>query len=792
MKKITKFMKLIMVSVMVFSQFGTSFKVLADTISFNSNIKVNINEVMNENNLYVDHLSLNYGSGNFDETTNNEDGSTNDKNYDVVLTSNYTYLDGSVVTENKTIVKTGKELNGNNIYDFTYGKFNFDGNFMLDFKILENGVEIYSEKLEYSITNNSKGIYGTLLGDKEIISLEDNTYNVDEPRIYTQKLGIRTGELSPLESYAISVNGTSVGNYTGEEITNIKFDGSTTDLSNVFGGDYTYTDNITLSNDSGTIYSYDYTANIKYNKNNDNELYNLTGLDFYNGYLFVNAKNYDKSMEVMKVRNLLDIFNQSNISVVVKDSNGTIVTDNDSELYNNYVVELTNGNTISYIVVVVGDANNDNIFDRTDLNLTIDGYLNSTNMPSMDVYAEEDNEEFGNITFGDVRILNNMLRNEPITEYEDNKNLNLVIGEVPTNVFVGDKFEVSVVINSDNVDDYIDGIDALVSTNDKLTLTDVKFNNTFSGNYKDDHIVGIGDALHDTDVVVTLVFTANSVGIGSASISGEVSKVYDIYDFEDLGFDVQIIRNISSNNDLASLNSSVGTFDKDFDRDVTSYTLTVPYDTESVILSGSTFDVNATVTGFILYELNNDETTANITVTAEDGSTKVYTVRIVKDVKPEVTTSNISYNYNYVSSSNNYLKTLEITDYDIVFDKLVNEYKVRVDSDVDSLDIKAIAEDNRASVEITGNEKFKTGDNTVIIKVTAENGDVNEYKLVVNKKAPKKNAITVTDDSSNTAEKVVIIVLIILVVLGLLYLIFKKDDEEEVQMQKDDKNKNKK
>lgn len=789
MKKIIKIMKLIMVSIMAFSQLGTSFKVLADTISLNSNIKVNLSEVMDENNLYVDHLSLSYGNGNFDEVTDNDDGTFDDKNYDVVLTSSYTYLDGTVVTDNNTIVKTGKELNNDNIYDFTYGKFNFDGTFKLEFKILENGVVIYSEDLDSSIKNNSKGVYGTLFGEEEIAPIEDNIYNVNIPLNYTQKLGVRVGELSPEESYLVSVNGTSIGTYTGEELISAKFDGRTTDLTNVFGGEYTsYTDTITLSNDLGVVYSYDYTANIKYDKNNDNELYDLTGLEFNNGYLFINAKNYDKNLDVMKVSDLLDKFIQSNISVIVKDSNGILVTDNDSELYNNYVVELTKGNTISYTVVVVGDANNDNIFDRNDLGLTIDGYLNGTNMPSMDVYTSNDDEEFGTITFDDVRVLNNALRENPITDYEDNNNLKLSIGSVPSNVFVGDSFEVNVIVNSDDASDYIDGINALVSVNDKLMLTDVKFNDTFSGNYKDGHVVGVGDTLYNDDIMLTLVFTATDIGIGSASISGEVSKVYDAYDFEDLGFDVQIIRNISSNNDLASLNSNVGTFDREFDRDVTSYTLTVPYDTESVILSGSTFDMYSTVSGLVLYELTSDETIATITVTAEDGSTKVYTVRIVKEAKPVVTTSNISYVY----SSNNYLKTLEIADYDIDFDKLVNEYRIRVDSDANSLDIKAIAEDNRASVEITGNENFKTGDNTVIIKVTAENGDVNEYKLIVNKKAPKKNAVTVTDDSSNTAEKVVIIVLIVLVVLGLLYLIFKKDDEDEVPVQKDDKSKNKK
>ena len=788
MKKITKIMKLIMVSIMAFSQLGTSFKVLADTISENSNIKVNLSEVMDENNLYVDHLSLSYGNGNFDEVTDNDDGTFNDKNYDVVLTSSYTYLDGTVVTDNNTIVKTGKELNNDNIYDFTYGKFNFDGTFKLEFKILLNGALIYSENLDSSIKNNSKGVYGTLFGEEEIAPIEDNIYNVSMPLSYTQKLGVRSGELSPEESYLVSVNGTSIGTYTGEELISAKFDGRTTDLTNVFGGKYTYTDTITLSNDLGTIYSYDYTANIKYDKNNDNELYDLTGLDFNNGYLFINAKNYDKNLDVMKVGEILDKFSQSDISVVVKDSDGILVFDNDSELYNNYVIELTKGKTISYTVIVLGDANNDNVFDRNDLGLTIDGYLSGTNMPSMDVYTSNDDEEFGTITFDDVRVLNNALRENPITDYEDNNNLKLSIGSVPSNVFVGDSFEVNVIVNSDDASDYIDGINALVSVNDKLMLTDVKFNDTFSGNYKDGHIVGVGDTLYNDDIMLTLVFTANSVGNGSAIISGEVSKVYDTYDFEDLGFDIQIIRNISSNNDLASLNSNVGTFDREFDRDVTSYTLTVPYDAESVILSGSTFDIYSTVSGLVLYELTSDETIATITVTAENGSTKVYTVRIVKEAKPVVTASNISYIY----SSNNYLKALEIDGYDIDFDKLVTEYIIKVSSDVKSLDIKAIAEDSRASVEITGNENFKTGDNTVTITVTAENGDVKVYKITVNKKAPKKSAVTVTDDSSNTAEKVVIIVLIVLVVLGLLYLIFKKDEEEEVVTVKEDKSKNKK
>ena len=242
---------------------------------------------------------------------------------------------------------------------------------------------------------------------------------------------------------------------------------------------------------------------------------------------------------------------------------------------------------------------------------------------------------------------------------------------------------------------------------------------------------------------------------------------------------------ISSNNNLSSLKASVGTFDIAFDKDVTVYTLTVPYGTESVILSGRLEDVTSTIDGLIEYKLTDDKTTANITVVAEDGTIKVYTVYIIKEAKPENVATPVTYYY----SSNNYLKSLEIDGYEITFNKETNEYKITVKSDVTSLDIKAIPEDSRARVEITGNEKFKKGNNTVTITVTAEDGSTREYKITANKESEKKEALTEIEGNSNTAEKVVIIILIILVVLGLLYLIFKKDEQEvaTVEIKKEQK-----
>ena len=87
-------------------------------------------------------------------------------------------------------------------------------------------------------------------------------------------------------------------------------------------------------------------------------------------------------------------------------------------------------------------------------------------------------------------------------------------------------------------------------------------------------------------------------------------------------------------------------------------------------------------------------------------------------------------------SNNKNLKSLTISgDYELTpkFDKDVTEYTLNVGSDINSIDIKANAEDSSAKVEITGNDKLLAGENTIKIKVTAEDGTVRTYKINVTK-----------------------------------------------------------
>ena len=85
-------------------------------------------------------------------------------------------------------------------------------------------------------------------------------------------------------------------------------------------------------------------------------------------------------------------------------------------------------------------------------------------------------------------------------------------------------------------------------------------------------------------------------------------------------------------------------------------------------------------------------------------------------------------------SSDNYLKFLDVDDYDITpkFDKDTLEYKLDLDSDVTKINIKAEANDENANIKGIGEVAVSEGINTINIVVTAENGNERTYKIIAN------------------------------------------------------------
>ena len=696
-------------------------------------------------------------------------------------------------------------------------------------EITNNDTEIKEETKELVVT----GYLMNTLDDSIVDGTENEgvfEYNVAAGK-YRQILTISGDKLEDTKSYSVKVNDNDSVVMTGMELKTATIEGSEIDLTNSYNTIIEYTDKIVItevSEDTETeALTLEYKAKVTYEVEGnsfDEALNNLyEEYVFEKGNFIVNAKELPLLPTVPTMEYLYSLLNENNgIKLEVFDKDNNLVTlkeeetpvdgetsdeeeisgEGDSSLEdtpvsetlikNGYTLKFTKGlSEASYKVYVMGDITDDSTFNTDDMKPTMEGYLNEEMIPTMDLYptsheteveGEYEEDPFGTITFEDIMTINGYLNNSE--KERENTDLSLVFGSDTEDLYVGDTFRASLVVNSTDLEDYINGIDGLITYSDNLKLMNVLFNENLIGTYNEDgRFVGAGTELTNGTTIVTFEFLAFGEGEGTVTLNGSVANDMIINEFEEVSISVNITRKSSINN-LYSLDASVGTFDIVFDKDITVYTLTVPYDTKEVILSGSLEDTLSTVDGLYKYELSEDKTTAIITVTAEDGSTKVYTVYIIKE-KPPVVPTPVVYYY----SSNNYLKTLEAKGYEIKFDRDTLEYELSVNNDVKSLDITAIAEDSRSRVEITGNENFKTGKNTVVITVKAENGDVKEYKLIVTRKS---NTTVTTDDeeSDSTAEKVVIIILIILVVLGLLYLIFKKDDDETPVVKTENKKNN--
>lgn len=115
-------------------------------------------------------------------------------------------------------------------------------------------------------------------------------------------------------------------------------------------------------------------------------------------------------------------------------------------------------------------------------------------------------------------------------------------------------------------------------------------------------------------------------------------------------------------------------------------------------------------------KLNIGDNTINIKVTAENGDIKEYILNIIREK---------------IASNNKNIKII-IDDKDVVFNSFKSEV-IYISNNKNKIDIKYELEDNNARVEITGNENLKVGQNEVIVKVIAENGEEQDYIIMIEK-----------------------------------------------------------
>jgi uncharacterized protein YrzB (UPF0473 family) len=179
---------------------------------------------------------------------------------------------------------------------------------------------------------------------------------------------------------------------------------------------------------------------------------------------------------------------------------------------------------------------------------------------------------------------------------------------------------------------------------------------------------------------------------------------------------------LSSDADLKTFSVSPGTLTPAFNADVTEYTVEVPNTVASITLTAEVHHAAATISGDIGEQtLEIGENPFEITVTAEDGTEKSYTVIVTRQAQAPL-------------SSDAGLKTLSVSPGTLTpaFNADVTEYTVEVPNTVAS--IMLTAEVHQAAATISGDvgeQALEIGENPFEITVTAEDGTEKSYTVIV-------------------------------------------------------------
>ena len=218
-----------------------------------------------------------------------------------------------------------------------------------------------------------------------------------------------------------------------------------------------------------------------------------------------------------------------------------------------------------------------------------------------------------------------------------------------------------------------------------------------------------------------------------------------------------------------------------FQKDKTEYSVEVPEDVEEIEVYAEASSSKAQVSGTGKVKLKNGENKLIVQVTAEDGTTRTYTIKVTRGGADAAATSDADNGFG--------LSSLEIKGLTLnpSFETGVYEYTIELTEDLSSLDIEAIATDEDATIEIIGNENLQQGENTITILVRNEETDETAtYQIMVNKNVTAEEEMSWLKPSTWGREEIIkvaiIAVLIILIIIAIILKVKiakeKKSDED--------------
>lgn len=199
----------------------------------------------------------------------------------------------------------------------------------------------------------------------------------------------------------------------------------------------------------------------------------------------------------------------------------------------------------------------------------------------------------------------------------------------------------------------------------------------------------------------------------------------------DASYTRTIARPLSSDNKLKSLSVGNATISPNFSPDTTFYTARVEYEVSKLDITAMANHSGAKVSISNPTLAVNDTTTVKVTVTAENGSTKTYTISVSRPQDP-----------NYVKADNNNLESITVEGFYLspLFTPENTQYVIWLPFEVETVKVSGTSEDDKASVRVEGGEGLLPGqDNEIKVICTAENGTEKVYTVIA-KRAADPNA----------------------------------------------------
>ena len=263
----------------------------------------------------------------------------------------------------------------------------------------------------------------------------------------------------------------------------------------------------------------------------------------------------------------------------------------------------------------------------------------------------------------------------------------------------------------------------------------------FNGNNFVAYDNNLSSPINGNKTLFTVTFKVNSVAAGTnIKITYTGVTASDGNADANVGtvtYSTTIAAPLSTDNNLASLTVSNATISPAFSAGTTNYSASVPFEVSKLNVSATAADGKAKVSVNSPNLTPNGTTDVTITVTAENGAKKTYTISVKRAQDPH-----------YKPSDNNNLSGITVEGFLLspVFSAENQQYLIWLPYETENVTISGTAADSKASVTVEGGTGLKAGqDNEIKVICTAEDGTQKVYTVIAKRAAAHDGSVDPTE-----------------------------------------------